>query len=133
MEEVEKLLWIYLSTQTSGRDGSSPPFPDARLRRGAPSLGAPSSPQADGCAWLLGAGRSARHSDLGPRGVTASSAEVSSIHTGALQMLKCGMIETSLVSTRDSRPFSERARDYPGRQDPARQMQETTAGLESFP
>ena len=47
-------------------------------------------------------------------------------------MLKCGMIETSLVSTRDSRPFSERARDYPGRQDPARQTQETTAGLESW-
>ena len=40
-------------------------------------------------------------------------------------MLKCGMIETSLVSTRDSRPFSERARDYPGRQDPARQTQES--------
>lgn len=58
--------------------------------------------------------------------------EVSSIHTGALQMLERGMIETSLVSTRDSRPFSERARDYPGRQGPARQTQETTAGLESW-
>lgn len=95
----------------SGRDGASPPFPDARLRWGAPALGVPRSSQVDGCAWLLGAGCGARHSDLGPRGVTASSPEVCSVHTGALQMLECGMLQTGLVSTHDTCPFSGRARD----------------------
>lgn len=92
--------------EQTGRELTS--LPRCLFKAGAPILSAPRSPQSEGRAWLHGAGRSARHSTLGPRGVTVSSPEVSSIHTGALRTLEGGTsVKTSLASTPDAWPFSE--------------------------
>ena len=83
-------------------------LPRCLFKARAPILGAPRSPQSEGCTWLHGVGCSARHSALGPRGVTVSSPEVSSVHTGALQTLKGSTsVKTGLASTPDAWPFSE--------------------------
>ena len=93
-------------SEQTGRELTS--LPRCPFKARAPILGAPRSPQSEGCTWLHGVGRSARHSALGPRGVTVSSPEVSSVHTGALRTPEGSTsVKTSLASTPEAWPFSQ--------------------------